>query len=67
MKNFEDYLIEIHANQYVGLDDDMPDAFDAWLCDMDRDDLIDYCDKYAEIVRVRTLNETIKLIEGIMK
>lgn len=27
-KNFEDYLIDVHAKQYTGLDDEMPDAFD---------------------------------------
>lgn len=28
---FEHFLQEKHAENYHGLDDDMPDAFEAWL------------------------------------
>jgi len=37
---FEEYLKDVHAKQYIGGDDDMPDAFDKWLCEMDMDDLM---------------------------
>ena len=32
---FEEYLREQHAIDYSGLDDDMPDAFEKWLEDLD--------------------------------
>lgn len=35
----EELLREIHANSYNGTDDDMPDAFDNWLCNLDITDL----------------------------
>ena len=38
----EDILQEIHAQDYTGLDDEMPDAFEAWLEDLSVDDLKDY-------------------------
>lgn len=31
MKTFEDYLRDIHAENYMGTDDDMPEAFDDWV------------------------------------
>lgn len=33
MKTFEQYLQEIHAKDYRGVDDDMPDGFINWVCD----------------------------------
>lgn len=27
----ESYMQELHAKQYIGLDDDMPDDFETWL------------------------------------
>jgi len=35
MKTFEDYLKEIHAQDYHGTDDDMPDAFEEWASELD--------------------------------
>ena len=32
---FEDFLKELHAKSYTGTDDDMPEAFDAWLGELD--------------------------------
>ena len=52
MKNtFEDYLQEKHADQYVGLDDDMPDDFNDWLMNLDVDELLDYGEKYGVKIR----------------
>lgn len=46
-KDFEDYLQETHAQEYHGLDDDMPDAFDSWLAGLDIEEIMLYADKYA--------------------
>lgn len=35
----EDKLKEAHAEDYSGIDDDMPDAYEGWLEDLDLDDL----------------------------
>lgn len=39
---FENYLQEIHAKQYVGLDDDMGEDFADWLADLDVETILDY-------------------------
>ncbi len=34
MTKFIDYLRDVHAKSYSGLDDDMPDHFENWLGDL---------------------------------
>lgn len=46
-RTFEDFLIYEHAEQYQGLDDEMPDAFDEWLQDLSADEWIEYGDRFA--------------------
>lgn len=48
ISKFEDYLEEIHAKQYHGLDDDMPDDYENWLSNLDIEELIEYADCYGE-------------------
>lgn len=48
MKTFENYLQEKHFNNYHGTDDDMSDAFDKWLTELQADDFIKYGDEYAD-------------------
>lgn len=38
-KKDEEKLQEIHAEDYIGTDDDMPDAFEAWLMDLSLSEL----------------------------
>lgn len=53
--DFEYYLKEIHAEDYHGTDDDMSDAFDAWLGDeVQIDDLIVYSNRYAAKMMLET-------------
>lgn len=47
MKTFEQFLMEKFYMEYHGPDDDMPDAFDAWLCNIEPDDWIKHADAYA--------------------
>ena len=47
-QTFEDYLKQIHADQYEGLDDDMPDAFENWLTDLQVDDVIAYAEEWGK-------------------
>ena len=44
--NFESFLIDKHAAQYTGLDDDMPDDYDSWLQALDVQEVIDYADEW---------------------
>lgn len=50
-KTFEDYLKSVHGEDYRGTDDDMPDAYDAWLGALEGYELISYADAYAQTIR----------------
>ena len=45
--NFEDYLRQIHAKHYKSIDDDMPDAYEAWLASLDTVQLIELADEFG--------------------
>lgn len=47
MTNFEDYLSNVHADQYTGLDDEMPEDYEEWLQDLDAEEWIEYGNKFA--------------------
>lgn len=46
-QTFIRFLEDKFGLQYHGLDDEMPDAFNDWLADLDVDELIDYADEFA--------------------
>ena len=48
----EDYLKDVHAEQYEGLDDDMPDAFNDWLTELDVDEWIEYAEKWMGTLKL---------------
>ena len=48
-KDFEDYLQHKHSMDYRGLDDDMTEAYEEWLEDLDVYEWIDLANSYAEI------------------
>ena len=37
----EDKLQSVHAEDYQGLDDDMPEAYERWLVDLSYQELVD--------------------------
>ena len=45
-KTFSEFLADKHAEDYEGLDDEMPDAFDEWLYSLPIDTIIKYADEY---------------------
>lgn len=47
MQTFEEFLQEVWTPVGV-LDDDMPDAFDNWLSNLDGEEYIRYADKYGK-------------------
>ena len=50
MKNnkFESYLQDIFAEDYHGLDDEMSDAFDGWLANLDGEEYIAYAEDFGQ-------------------
>lgn len=59
MKDFETYLQYKHADQYVGLDDEMPDDFNEWLEDLPMDEWI----LMAEYWKTDCVCEALKKLE----
>lgn len=51
MRTFEEYLKEIHAQNYTDTDDDMPDAFDNWFSEVDTFRLSIYADRYGQYIK----------------
>jgi len=47
---FEDFLKDIHAKGYSGLDDDMPDAFETWVTNLDCEELIEHGNVFSKII-----------------
>lgn len=50
--NFEDFLRIKHAETYIGTDDDMSDAFEHWVSNLDAQDFIDMADEAINTLRV---------------
>lgn len=44
---FEEYLKWVHADDYHGTDDDMPDAFDAFVGGLENQEQFDYANDFA--------------------
>ena len=57
---FEKYLQSVHAANYQGLDDDMPDAYEAWVSQLDAAEMI----QIAEVYTNALFN---KITERVMK
>ena len=47
-EHFIDYLAEIHAENYAGLDDDMPDQFEMWCEELGWEELMQYADDWRD-------------------
>lgn len=45
---FEHYLRNVHADQYIGTDDNMIDDFEKWICDLSPTDWILYAEKWKD-------------------
>ena len=50
-QNFEDFLRDEHAKEYIGYKDKMVDAFEDWLSNMDIDKFLIYGDMFGNSVR----------------
>lgn len=45
-QSFKSFLIDKHARQYTGLDDEMPEDFSEWLAGLDPETWIEYAEKW---------------------
>ena len=50
MKTFEEFLQDKHGENYNGTDDDMSDAFDNWVSNLDTQEVMDYAESYGREV-----------------
>lgn len=64
MKDFEDYLMLKHRQEFLGIDDDQAEAYEHWLADLDVDMLIDYANRYASLMVIESLKGMQKVIRG---
>ena len=62
MRTFDEYLKEIHAQNYTGTDDDMPDAFNNWFAEIDIFRLTIYAEGYGNYIK----DEFARAIKKIM-
>ncbi len=46
-QTFQEYLEEQHMKGYHGTDDDSPDAFEAWVTNLQVDDIMDYAENWG--------------------
>ena len=54
-RDFKEFLEEVHIEIFPQvIDDDLPDHFSDWLCEMEQDDMIDYANLHQ---RQQTLLE----------
>ena len=58
MTTFLQFLQDEHAKGYMGTDDKMPDAFEAWLDDIGTDGMLEYADEFLSSHRERLAGET---------
>lgn len=55
--SFSQFLAEVHARDYHGTDDDMPDAFDTWLSNLDIDTIIALADEFGQRCAEASMSE----------
>lgn len=51
-QTFTQFLQEIHAKDYHGTDDDMPDAFEKWIGEQDIAQILEWGDEYGNQFQV---------------
>lgn len=49
-QSFEDFLEDKHGEDYMGTDDDMPDAYENWMSNLDVQEVIDYAEEWGKVI-----------------
>lgn len=64
MQNFENFLEEKHAENYMGTDDDMSDSFDHYISNLQVDEVMQLADEWtANVIEFAQLK--VKQIKGV--
>ena len=66
-KDFEDYLVDMHAQQYNGLDDEMPDDCNEWIGDLSSEEFIEYADVYAKTKAIEAYDKAIDVMKNTLQ
>lgn len=64
MQNFENFLKEKHAEDYMGTDDDMGDDFECFLEDIEKDEMLELADEWTKNV-LEFAQLKVKQIKGV--
>ena len=65
-QSFEDFLKQTHVeDEPMTLDDDLPDAFDAWLGELDKELMILYADKWGAEQRMAEVKSTFSELRAV--
>lgn len=64
---FEDYLKDVHAKDYTGTDDDMPDDFESWVGELDVQEVMDFAEIYGLIQNKAGYQEAVDKYNEIVK
>lgn len=51
VETFEAFLIDKHAKDYHGTDDDMPDDYEHWVSNLDGQEIIDLAEEWGNDTR----------------
>jgi len=62
--NFEDFLKEKHAENYMGTDDEMGDRFEEYLEDIDKEEMLELADEWTKKV-LEFAQLKVKQIRGV--
>ena len=67
-QTFEDFLMEKHAEQYIGTKDCMVDDFNEWVLELglDIDEVIKYADKFQKQINSELLSVCIKVHDALL-
>ncbi len=63
----EEYLKNVHARNYTGTDDDMPDSFEAYLVNLDVDEWIKLADEYVEYIQSDMVTRVMNVVAGVLQ
>lgn len=66
--DFREFLLDKFAEQYAGLDDDMPDSEADWFMNLDVEEVIDYAEKWHKkcVSEIEAIySERLKVAEGM--
>ena len=66
MKTFEEYLQDWHADAYSGTDDDMPEAYETWLSELDGEEYIRFADLYGKDCEIAGMKNAKELLYRVI-